>query len=438
MDDWFNKKDYGSDDEYEKKVGRIFQDDDGFQGADMMNDFSRNSKNSSGTQQFKDYDLLNDNFSRTPNFNGNQRTNVNESYNSENYDTGELDFSAIKSQIEAKESSEPDAYGRTEIVGDIDSKKRKAKKVGGKSKAKKIFLSLIAIVLVLVLVLSGYAVKLFASVNYMPETHEKNEYVSEKDLKHNDDVYNVLIIGTDERETEENYRSDTMILASIDKKNGKIKLTSFLRDMWTYIPARDRSAKLNAACSYGGPQMVMDTLEYHFKVRIDKYVMINFDVFKTVINDLGGITLTITEAEAANITKEAGFNCKSGTRNVKGRTALWYARIRHLDSDFNRTARQRKVIQAVIDKAKKSSIPTLMKVLNDVLPEIQTDINKNEMAKLGVNALLKYLNYEIEEQQIPAKGTWNNAWVGSQQVLKTDFDANEKILKEFIYGTKKK
>ncbi len=436
MDDWFNNNN-NNDPDKEKRVGRIFQEDNDFQGADLMNDFNIGKDTSSRSRNFDDYKPSNDVSYDRRSFDdilqsSNENIGRKPLQNSDSFDTAELDFSAVKSQIESKESANP-VYSQTEITGDIDSKRRKTKKVGGKSKAKKIVLSLIAILLVLVLVVTGYVFKLFSAVNYMPESHKANEYISSSELKHDDDVYNILIIGTDERESQENYRSDTMILASIDKKNGKIKLTSFLRDMWTYIPARDRSAKLNATCSYGGPQMVMDTLEYHFKVKIDKYVMINFDVFKTVINDLGGITLTITEAEAANITKEAGFNCKSGTRLVKGRTALWYARIRHLDSDFNRTARQRKVIQAVIDKAKQSSIPTLMKVLDDVLPEIQTDINKTEMAKLGVNAFLKYLNYDIEEQQIPAKGTWSNAWVGSQQVLKADFDENEKILKKFIY-----
>lgn len=442
MDDWFNRRD-DFDDGRKKPVGRIFQDDDYIPGSEFMNsDFIKKPVGEQGTHPtetppqntYNNYDYKG---TPDPNALGNDSPKANGIKNlddyDDTYDTGELDFSDIKSQIEAKESSESDAYGKTEITGDIDSRSKRARKVGGKSRAKKIIISLVAIILVVAIAFGGYAYKLFSTINYMPDGHKDNKYISDSKLKYDDDVYNILIIGTDERATQANYRSDTMILASIDKKNKKIKLTSFLRDLWVYIPGKDRSAKLNATCSYGGPQMVMDTLEYHFKVRIDKFVMINFDVFKTVINDLGGITLTITEAEAKNITKEAGFNCKPGTRNVKGRTALWYARIRHLDSDFNRTARQRKVVQAVIDKAKKSNVTTLMKVLSDVLPEIQTDINKSEMANLGVNALLKYMNYDIEEQQIPAKGTWRNAWAGSQQVLKADLKDNAKILKKFIY-----
>lgn len=440
MEDWFNKRSDSNGERDEKRVGRIFQDDEAYiPGSEFMSDFTKKNTSQKPTYNSPSRaEYSNDGF--TQDFSKKDDSALQPSkhaYYDDSFDTGEIDLSDIKRQIDAKYTSQSDLYENEKITEDVDSGKKKVKKVKGKSKAKKIVLSLIAILLVAVIAVGGYAYNLFSKVNYTPDEHKKNEYISANKLNSSDDVYNVLLIGTDERATQANYRSDTMILVSIDKSTKKIKLTSFLRDLWVYIPAKDKSAKLNATCSYGGPQMVIDTLEYHFKVKIDKYVMINFDVFKTVINDLGGITLTITEAEAANITKEAGFNCKAGTRTVKGRTALWYARIRHLDSDFNRTARQRKVIQAVIEKAKQSDIKTLSTVLNDVLPQIQTDINKSEMASLGVNALLKYIKYDIEEQQIPAKGTWSNAWVGSQQVLKADLDDNAKILKEFIYGTEK-
>lgn len=426
MEDWFNKRDGSSRNESERKVGRIFDDD---AGTDEFG-FSGRYSNAYGSQRNSEYDLDESYGETSARYSSSRRESG--TY-SDGFRTGELDLDAIRAQLNSSQQhTESYHAGDFEDIESTPSRGTKRKK----PKGKKIFFSILAILLVVAIAVGGYAYTLFSKVNYTPDEHKANEYISSSDLYSDDDVYNILLIGTDERATQANYRSDTMILVSLDKNTKKIKLTSFLRDMWVYIPGKDKSAKLNAACSYGGPQMVIDTLEYHFKVKIDKYVMINFDVFKTVINDLGGITLTITEAEAANITKEAGFNCKAGTRTVKGRTALWYARIRHLDSDFNRTARQRKVIQAVIDKAKESDIKTLATVLNDVLPEIQTDINKNEMAKLGVNALLKYIKYDIEEQQIPAKGTWSNAWVGSQQVLKADLDDNAKILKEFIYETK--
>lgn len=429
MEDWFNRISDDKNNDKEKHVGRIFQDS----GTDFSGGFSdfNSSPSSRSDYGYSRTSIAESDDSDRPIFTESSRR---KSYD-DSFDTAELDFSSIRAQMEAKQGSgfvPYDGNGEDEELDDISSETER--KFSRLSKTQKIVISLIAIVLVVAIALGGYSMNLFSKVNHTPDVHQENKYISDSELMYSDDVYNVLLIGTDERASQANYRSDTMILVSIDKKNEKLKLTSFLRDTWVYIPGKDMDAKLNASCTYGGPQMVMDTIEYHYKVRIDKFVLINFSVFRTIVNDLGGITLTITEAEAANITKEGHFDCKPGTRTVKGKTALWYARIRHLDSDFNRTARQRKVIQAVVDKAKESSVSTLITVLNDVLPEIQTDINKTEMASLGINALLKYIKYDIEEQQIPAKNTWSNAWVGSQQVIKADIEENTKILKEFIYG----
>lgn len=414
MDDWFNKQGNSDKNRDGRKVGRIFQEDNfdasfGFQDVNEStnNDFLRTDL----TQPPQDFDAFDSIL------NVREKERVNEQ---------SFDFENFGSETQMKSNVNDMKFE------DVSSSRvKKIKK--GRSRGKKIAISIISILLVLVMVLVGYVYNIIGSLNYVPETHTENAYIDASELYSSDDVLNILILGTDERESQANYRSDTMMLLSIDKKNKALKLTSFLRDSWVYIPARDQYAKLNAACSYGGAQMVIDTIEYNYKVKIDNYVMIDFDIFKTIVNGIGGITLTITEAEAANITKEGGFKCKAGTRHVQGRTALWYARIRHLDSDFNRTARQRKVISAIIDQVKTCSIPTLLSTLEAVLPEIQTDINKNQLVSLGMKALLSYMKYDIVEQQIPAKGTWWNATVSGQAVLKFDLDENITILKEFIY-----
>lgn len=415
MDDWYNK--HGSSDKNrdDRKVGRIFHEDNFDSSFDFQNVTDNTEDSFSRTDLTKaplDFDVL-DSILNT---------------GAQPISDERFDFQNFGSETEMKTNN---------VVTDMkfedisSSKVRKIKK--GRSRGKKIAVSIISILLVLVIVLVGYVYKVIGSLNYMPETHTDNAYISDSELHSNDDVLNILILGTDERESQANYRSDTMMLLSIDKKNKALKLTSFLRDSWVYIPARDQYAKLNAACTYGGAQMVIDTIEYNYKVKIDNYVMIDFDIFKTIVNGIGGITLKITKAEAANITKEGGFKCKAGTRHVQGRTALWYARIRHLDSDFNRTARQRKVLSAIMDQVKKCSIPTLLSTLESVLPEIQTDIDKNLLISLGMKALLSYMKYDIVEQQIPAKGTWWNATVGGQAVLKFNSDENIDILKEYIY-----
>lgn len=369
----------------------------------------------------------------------------------EDFDTGRKDFgngeeslddnpddyfSSILSSPPEPEKYYPDTEDDLphESTDDEFTKKKRAVKVKKKG-GKKVFKAVICILLVLVIGVFGYAFLLCGKPDYQPETHQENKYITENVLFKDKGVYNVLVIGTDKRETESTYRSDTMILVSLDKNTKKIKLTSFLRDSYVYIPAKDYSTKLNASCSFGGPQMVIDTLEYNFKVHIDKYVMIDFDIFKTIIHDLGGVTLTMTEEEAACIRRESGYPCKAGTHKYKAKIALWYARIRHLDSDFKRTDRQRKVIQAVIDKIKKTNPVRTAKMLDHVLPMVQTDIGRTELFKLGITSL-EFLSYDIEEMQVPKTGTWSNATINGQAVLKIDLDKNTHELKNFIYETK--
>lgn len=413
MDDYFNtrsRKDDNDDDK--RKIGKIFEDVD-------FEDYSSNmpSEENFGTG----YEPFSFSFDKNTENNSNDpkpEYRAYESMEKEDFNFDEYNF-----------PDESEGYDKIESISPQKPVIKKKKSMG-----KKIFISLAAIILVLVMGFAGYAYSLLGNVNYLPDSHKQNEYISDSELIKSDSVYNILVLGIDERESQSNYRSDTMMLVSIDKKNKKLKLTSFLRDSWVYIPGKDFSAKLNATCAYGGPQMVIDTIEYHYKVKIDKYVMINFDVFRKIVNGLGGITIDITEAEAANITKEGKFECKPGVQTANGKLALWYARIRHLDSDFKRTSRQRKVIQAVVDKAKKTNPSVLLDTLNSVLPDIQTDLSKSDITYLGLNALVKYLRYDIEEMEVPNSGTWSNATISGQAVLKVDIEKNRELLKEFIYG----
>ena len=412
MDDWFNTQGNSDKSKDDRKIGRIFQEDS-FIPDSEHSDFSEGSDGAFSQPEGNDrYDVLDSILNYADN--RDEGSNKYESYGSETY---------MRSNNQVSEDI---------TFEDISSAKvKKIKK--GRSRGKKVFASIVSILLILVLVLSGYVYKIMDGLNYVPDTHKENAFISDAELSSSSDVTNILLLGTDQRENQANYRADTMMLVSIDKKNKALKLTSFLRDSWVYIPERDQYAKLNAACSYGGPQMVIDTIEYNYKVKIDNYVMIDFDIFKTIVNGIGGIKLKITKAEAECISREGGYECTPGTHRVQGRTALWYARIRHLDSDFNRTARQRKVISAIMKQVKKCSIPTLLSTVEAVLPEIQTDINKTQLISLGVNALLSYMDYPIVEQQIPAKGSWWNAYVGGQAILKFNSEKNIQTLKEFIY-----
>lgn len=211
-------------------------------------------------------------------------------------------------------------------------------------------------------------------------------------------------------------------------------MTSFLRDSWVDIPG-EKHAKLNAACSWGGVQLVMDTLEYNFNIKIDKYVMVDFTMFKNIVNKLGGIDVEITEKEAKYMRDKVHLDVKAGeSEHLDGNEALWYCRIRYLDSDFMRTQRQRKVLTAVIAKLKEQSPIELFKIVKDVLPDVETDMSKKDMLVLGTGAVFKYIRYDLEQAQIPKDGTWKNARKNKQAVLEMDINANKEYLYDFLYG----
>lgn len=306
------------------------------------------------------------------------------------------------------------------------------------SKKKIITLSFLGIITALFIALVGYGISAINGLSY-DETIVPNAYVNESALVSRDDVVNILFLGSDARSEVEGQRSDTMMLFSIDKQNKKLKLTSFLRDSYVYIPSKKYNTKLNAAFSYGGTQLVMDTLEYNFGVDIDNYIMVDFKVFRQLVDLLGGITVDgVTEAEAKYMREEVKLKkVRKGTNHMNGKTALWYCRIRYVDNDFRRTERQRKVIGAIVNKALKTNPFKLMSIVKQVLPNISTDINKGELIGLAAGAALRYIHYDIEQQQIPAEDTWTDARISGQLVLKMDLEKNKEILKSFLYDKEK-
>ncbi len=307
----------------------------------------------------------------------------------------------------------------------------KAKSGGNKAK---VVLGIFGVIVVLLAGIFFYGYSALGGLNYDDSIGE-NIYLKDSTLLQDENIRNILFIGSDAREGLDGQRSDSMILFSIDKKNREIKLTSFLRDSYVYIPSKGYNTKLNAAFNYGGAQLLMDTIEYNFGVNIDDYVMVDYDVFIDLVNLLGGITINdVTEKEAKYMREQVNRpKFKAGTNNnVDGRTAMWYCRIRYVDNDFGRTQRQRKVITAIISKATKTNPFKLVDIVKQVLPNISTNIDRNGLLSLGMGAF-SYMRYDILQQQIPAEGTWWNQRVNGQDVLKLNFEKNKEILKEFIY-----
>lgn len=311
------------------------------------------------------------------------------------------------------------------------------KKKKKKSRAGKTVFILVLVLLIAASAVFGVIYNTASKIDYKPETHEDNVYVDSSSLMHDSNVTNILLIGVDGSSSDTSLRSDTMLLVSIDRNNKKIKLTSFLRDTWAVIPSTKAYNKLNASCSYGGAQLVLDTIEYNYNVEIDHYMLVGFDMFSTIIDSVGGIEVEVTEKEAEfmRATAKVTRNIQSGESvHMDGAQALVYCRIRKLDSDFMRTYRQRKVITALIDKAKSTDIFSLKNLADTVLPMVQTDISPMELTKLIFGAT-KFIGYDIKSERVPNDDTWSYKTIRGQSVIVTDFDANIQFLKNYLYST---
>ena len=303
-----------------------------------------------------------------------------------------------------------------------------------KMKKKHRLLKFIATVLVFLFLLSSTFIFVFAAASgYTRNDLEGNEYISFSELKSSPFVSNILLLGVDGN-TDSSSRSDTMILVSVDYAHMKIKLTSFLRDSWVEIPSKGKKAKLNAACSYGGPQLVVDTIEYNFGIDIDHYVMVDFEMFTNIIDSLGGVDVEVTEKEAKFINKTTRHTVDHGESvHLNGAEALVYCRIRKLDTDYMRTYRQRKVITALIGQAKSAGVSKLIGTAQEVFPLIQTDMSPGEITGLAYKAGIGILAFDIEQNRVPIDEHMSADTVNGQWVELLDIEATSEYLQEYIY-----
>ncbi|NLB09251.1 MAG: LCP family protein, partial [Clostridiales bacterium] len=189
--------------------------------------------------------------------------------------------------------------------------------------------------------------------------------------------------------------SDAMIVVSLNTNTKKVNLLSLYRGTAVDIPGRGID-NLNHSYAYGGPNLLKKTIEHNFRFKIDGYVVFNFRAFMKCINTLGGVNISLTDAEA----KIVGLP-GAGRYNLNGSQALSYARIRRIDSDSQRAARQRRVINAVLNKLRGSSASTINAFVNAILPNVGTNISHGEITRI-LSKAGTYLSYGRNELLAPS------------------------------------
>lgn len=316
------------------------------------------------------------------------------------------------------------------------NKRSSDKKPHSKNKGKQIGFGILAIVLAVLVALFGTVFSAMGKITH--DDKRKNEYVSSSELKHSSKVKNILLLGVDARDPDDDTksRSDSMMLISIDSEHKCIKMTSFLRDTWVYIPSADSKQRLNAACSYDGYNGVVDTIEYNFGVDIDGYVVADFEMFKVLVDAVGGVEVDVTKAEADEVTNHEyrydGVKLDEGKYKLSGEQALAYCRIRKIDTDFQRAYRQRTVMQAVMKSIKSANPLKLASMATKCAPYIQTNLSNSYIMSAAVSALS--CMDTMVESRVPFDGTWKYETIKGNSVITIDADKNKQMLIDNIYN----
>lgn len=277
-----------------------------------------------------------------------------------------------------------------------------------------------------------------------------------------EDIINILVVGQSSRKGEEGKLADTMILASVNTYTKTLTLTSFLRDAYVDLPDyRDSRGTLHTcgwnkltscyALGYnwdgaaGAMKMMNDCLYNNFGVEIDYNVEIDFDCFIDLVDILGGVGLEITQEEADYLNKDDRFvynDFEAGWAALTGSEALSYARMRKAegdnDSDIKRTARQRKLIGALLNNVRELNMKKIKRIVNEILPQITTNIPSDKITELLVELVPMLPELKMESGTCPVeKLYWSelkDTPDGELYVLVFDAGQNKALMRQITEG----
>lgn len=294
---------------------------------------------------------------------------------------------------------------------------------------KKIVIGLVIFIVAVPMVAFGYFYFKLNSIYDSSAAKDVKEKVEKADDK--DGITNILLAGVDGNNLDKGNRSDSMMVLTIDEKNNDIRITSLARDTYVQIPGYGEE-KLTHAYAYGGPALLLQTIDKNFGLKIDKYAVVSFSSFEKIIDALGGVEIDVLPKEVSYI---PGVN-SAGKQTLNGAEALAYSRIRYADDAYQRDNRQRTVMQAAYNKL--SSNPgDLMEIGNTILGYTKTNIPPMEIFKLA-NKVIKMNFSEFPQLEFPLEGHRDGKIVSKEKgwVILWDKEYNNEQLKKFIFDYK--
>lgn len=289
-------------------------------------------------------------------------------------------------------------------------KNTQAKRKGSAKKRKqrnKIILIVVELVVLAILAVVLYGVSKLDQIDrteITPDNVEVNEDLGSETIEVMDKYRTIVVFGLNSIENKSLSRgnSDVMMLVTINNETQEVKMCSVYRDTYLDI-GNGKFRKCNSAYSKGGPEQAISMLNKSLDLNITDYVTVNFDSVIECVDLLGGIELTFTDEEAVHVGnymkglneatgRDSELPDGAGTYKADGVMATAYARVRYTSGgDFERTERQREVIEKLVVKAQKSDLKTINKIIDQVFGDIQTSFTNAELISLAA----EIFNYKI-------------------------------------------
>lgn len=315
------------------------------------------------------------------------------------------------------------------------------------SLSKKIFFMVLLLILILI---CGYSLYIYLALQKIkkveiPESKEELGINSVLIDNPESDIRNIALFGIDTgRQKSDPPHSDTIIILTIDKLHNKLKISSILRDSYVKIENHGKT-KITEAYTYGGPLLAIKTLNQNFNLDIKEYITVDFKGLSQIIDSLGGVDIEIKSNEIKEINKwteelailqqvDPTYVKNSGLQHLNGIQAVAYSRIRNLGSgEFERTARQRKVLSALFDNIKEIEITNLPNLIWQTTPYVSTNISTNDLLILGSSLLIS--PPPLEQMRFPIDGYCKGTTISGiwYLTMEPDIETTATHIANYIY-----
>lgn len=338
-----------------------------------------------------------------------------------------------------KSNSTRTIKGKTGEVEDVERGKKMPKKnTKKKHKGLKVLAIFLLVIAIIVLLVAGGAFYFINDKIGKMQQVDINEGNLDISTNENLEGYrNIAIFGVDSRSNDLDVgnRSDCIIIANINNKTKEVKLISVYRD--TYVQIKENGSntldKITHAYAYAGPELAIQTLNTNLDLNIKEFVTVNFDSVAEAVDQLGGITMTLTSEEVdyandyiretAKVTgKSATYISSSGTQTLNGVQAVAYSRIRYTSGgDYKRTERMRDVIEAMLAKLKTKSLGEINAFADSILPKVYTNLDTNDILSL-VPSVAKFNITNSIGWPYDTKGITLDRWYGVPVTLESNVE----------------